>query len=88
MIHPRYGIHGVPYPEAVNSQLVRRRESLSRKFSSAGKESLIQGVEADRDGGQRVQEVHRSILADPQEGHLIKPWYRIRPGGEVAQEGL
>ena len=58
----------MPKHKRINVQIYHRRESLAWQIYAVGIEFPIRGVEADRDGEQRVQEVHHSILVESQEG--------------------
>ena len=88
MFHPHYGVHVVPYREGVHSQPHHWREDLARQLSTSVEEPPGRGVETNRDGEQLVQEVHHSVLVNPNEGYTLKARDRVHPGGQVAQEAV
>ena len=88
MVRPWDGAHGAPYPECVHGKLYHGREALAGNIYTAGKELPRRGLQADWDGEQQMNKVHRSIWVDLQQRHPFKTWDQVHPEGEVGQEGV
>ena len=88
MVRPMDGMHRALFCKCFHWNLHHQREALIRHLSKAGKEPPGCGVEANRDGEQLVQKVHRSVLIYPDKSQTLKTQDRVNPGGEVNQEGV
>ena len=88
MLSPQDGAYDAPYRKFFHRNINHRMEAFVRQISYSGKEPPGRGVQANQDRKKIVQEMHRSVLVNPDQKEPLEPRGSVNACGEVAQEGL